>query len=725
MQRVSTLLRLFLILLWLGAALPARAQFDVKWLSAGSLHNWYSAVGSEIEEGFIKEQQYGMRWPGIYRYTDMQAAKGFWIGAKNVTGPEGTTFPVRVVHVGPRGTGVGEFFPVKFEMVSRYEPPVVLVDGDVSEPDAGMVNDRVDPDLISDRAIFSTVNTLLGVTMQRNIYQFSNEYHDNYHVLEYIFTNTGNTDGDEEIELPNQTLEDVVFFWQWRWSVAKETRYLIGNQTGWGINNMVDARGDGLDAQYGTTDQDFRAMFSWHGYFPGRNPAITYNNLGGPILREGVPAVQIAASDTLGRLGASQFVGTVVLHADASAGAQADDPAQPFVMKYFDSDEQFLSSRDPFSENKMIEDYNFMTTDATTRHAYVVEPEGLPGFMYPTKDPAQSKSGGASSAMGFGPYTLAPGQSIRIVMAEAGAGLSREANKRIGEAYKAAPPATRDTPAGVLPVTINGVGGKTKNEWVFTSRDSLFQTFNRAIAGYNNGDVTIQRPPNPPSQFTVNSGGDRISLAWDVYPGESPNGFEIYRSETDYDEDYQLIHTAGGGERSFDDLTPKRGINYFYYLVATDGTTSGNSGVPAGRLLRSSRYYAQTYTPAQLQRPQGRGMEAVRIVPNPFYIGSPGGSRATNSPRFFDQTDKLAFYNVPGQCRIDIYTELGELVDSIEHSNGAGDAFWDHTTASRQVVVSGVYIAVITVTEDIVDQNTGEQLFQKGDTTYRKFVIIR
>ena len=721
MRRSLSVLGLVLAACVFGAVGPVQAQFEKKWLSAGSLHNWYSAIGSEVESGgFVGTQQDGSRWPGLYDYTDMQAAKGFWIGARDVTGPDGTRFPARVVHVGPRGTGAGEFFPVQFEMVSRFDPPLVLVDGDVTEPAAAMVNDRVDPNLPSDRAIFTTVNTLLGVTMQRNIYQFSNEFHDNYHVIEYVFTNTGNTDDDAEIELPNQTLQDVVFFWQWRWSVAKETRYLMGNATGWGKNTMVDARGDGLDAVYGTTGQDFRAIFAWHGYFPDKT--VSYHNLGGPILKEGVPAVQIAASDTTGRLGASQFIGTVVLHADQSASDEADDPGQPFVMKYFDSDESFLSNRDPFSTGKMQIDYETMTTDAADRHAYVVAPDG--NFAYSTADPSRGKSGGTSSAMGFGPYTLAPGQSVRIVLAEAGAGLSRDANKLIGEAYKNANPATRDTPAGTLPVTINGQGGKTKNEWVMTSRDSLFQTFRRAIEGYEDG-LGVQRPPLPPSEFSVAGGGDRISLTWKLFPGENPTGFEIYRAEADYDRPYELVHTASGSEREYDDLTPRRGINYYYYLVATGGVTDGSDGAPAGRTMRSSRYYAQTYTPTQLQRPQGRSMDAIRIVPNPFYIGSPEGELATNSPRFYDVTDKLAFYNIPGQCRIDIYTEIGELVDSIEHTNGSGDAFWNHTTASRQVVVSGVYIAVITVTEDIPDQETGELIFQKGQTTYKKFVVIR
>ena len=112
-------------------------------------------------------------------------------------------------------------------------------------------------------------------------------------------------------------------------------------------------------------------------------------------------------------------------------------------------------------------------------------------------------------------------------------------------------------------------------------------------------------------------------------------------------------------------------------------------------------------------------MEDVRVVPNPFYIGS------SRSVRFPDRTDKLAFFNIPGFCRIEIYTEIGERVDVIEHNDGSGDDFWDHTTSSRQVVASGLYIAVITVTEDITDPETGALLYQAGEQAFRKFVVIR
>jgi hypothetical protein len=719
--------RTFLVAVLALLAAPAQAQFALKWLSAGSLHNWYSSIGVEPESaGFVGNQQDGWRWPGIYNFTDMQAAEGLWIGARNVTGPSGTTFPVRVVHAGPRVRGAGEFFPQRFEMIAQYEPPVVFVDGAVTEPEASMVNDTVDPDLVADRAIVTEVNTLLGLKMTRTALQFSNPYHSNYHIIEYVFENTGNTDEDDDIELPAQTLEDVYFYWQYRWSVARETRYLVGNSSGWGRQTMIDARGDGLDDVYNTQspDSDFRAQFAWHGRLAENQ--LSYDNVGGPILREGVPAVQIAADDTLGRLGASQFIGMVVLHADASSTDTTDDRSQPRVMNWIHSDDDLTSNNDAFAAERMQLEYDrIMTADADARHAYVVEPTGEPGFIDPTGDPARGTSGGYSAGYGFGPYTIAPGETVRIVVAEAADGLSREANKLIGRAFKDAVNSNAADPHLVpLPVEINGVSGLNKNEWVLTSRDSLFQTFNRAIANFESG-YQIQDAPLPPSQVSVTGGGDRITVEWETYPGAAPEGFEIWRAETELDGEYELVYTAGPTERRFDDSTPKRGINYFYYVVATGGLTDGSGGVPAGRPLTSSRYYSQTYTGTQLKRPAGTSMADIRVVPNPFYIGSPRGQGATSSPRFFDQDDKLAFYNVPGQARIQIFTELGELVDTIEHTDGSGDVFWTHTTSSRQVIVSGVYIAVITSLADVPSLDGDGFDFREGETAFRKFVVIR
>lgn len=680
----------------------ARAQFVNKWLSAGSMHNWYSEIGSECEGcGFIQTQQDGLRWPGIYRFTDMQAAKALWIGAQNVTDELGTSYPYRVVHVGPRVSGGGEFFPVTFEMISRRDPTSVFVDGGISEAEAAMINDRVDPSIPSDVMILNVTNTLLGITMERRIMQFAQQFHDNYHIIEYTFTNTGNTDDDEDIELPNQTLEGVHIFLQWRFSVAKETRYVIGNGTGWGLNAMLDTRGDGVKAD--PPEEDFRAQFVWHGNFP---PFGAYDNVGGPILPQALPAVNVAPTDTLGRLGASQFVGVVTLHADASASDATDDPSQPTTTTWIGSDDPYTSQNDAFNPAKMEVEYGVMTQGhKSPRHADVVEPSGMEGFLRPTGDPSLGTPGGFSNANGYGPYTLAPGESVRIVLAEGAAGLSRQANMAIGRAYKES--GANDDQTFSYPVH-GQPHSMTKNEWVFTGRDSLFQMFGRALANFRSG-YAIPQAPAPPSVFEVNGGGDRIALSWSTYSDEPlPDGWEIYRAQGRFDSTYTLVHTAAAGDVSFDDTTPIRGIDYYYYMVAVVGGSAndGTGLTPAGKALRSSRYATQTYTPTRLKRPAGESLADVRIVPNPFNIGS--------SPfvRFPDQTDKLAFFNIPGRCTIEIYTDLGELVDRIEHTDGSGDEFWDHTTSSRQVVVSGLYIAVIT------DMDTGERVI-------KKFVIIR
>ncbi len=681
---------------WLAAALlglllcgafprGAQAQFRTQWMAVGSLHNWYSEIGCEIEEGLQRVQQFGLRWPAIYDFQDMQAAKGLWIGVANFTDETGTTYPHKVVHVGPRVSGAGEFFPQEFKMVSRYSPPEVYVEGALSVPEAPADNDEVDPNLKADRMIVNVTNTQTGITMTRKIMQFSQQYHDNYMIYEYTLTNTGNTDGDAEIELLNKTLEGVYIFFQYRYAVCRETRYVIGqNPTGWGINTMNDTRGDGVKAD--PPGENFRAQFSWHGKYP---PFTNYDNLGGPIF---TPDLQgfVAPNDTVGRLGAAQFVGVVTLHADKSATDESDDPGQPSTTTYIGSDDALTSGNSPFNPVKMTLEYEFMAKGHTSpRHADRVEPSG--NFLEPTGDPSLGTTGGLSSANGYGPYTLGPGESVRIVMAEGAAGISRERAIEAGRQFKN-----------------RQITARQKNEVVFTSRDSLFQTFRRAIANFKSG-YNIPQPPQPPSVFYVDGKADRVQLAWEIENDPSLRSFRIYRATGRRDSTYTLIGEVDAGARSFDDAQNlQRGVNYYYYLVSMGDAAQNNGGgqTPAGA-LSSSRYYSQTYVPTTLKRPPGETLSQIRVVPNPFSLAAD-----QDRLRFPDERDRIAFFDIPGQCTIQIFTESGELVNTIEHTDGTGDAYWDAVTSSNQIVVSGIYITVIT------DQSNGQRHIAK-------FVVVR
>jgi len=90
-------------------------------------------------------------------------------------------------------------------------------------------------------------------------------------------------------------------------------------------------------------------------------------------------------------------------------------------------------------------------------------------------------------------------------------------------------------------------------------------------------------------------------------------------------------------------------------------------------------------------------------VPNPYNLttlqyGEPG-------------KDRIMFLNIPPICTIRIFTERGDLIKTIEHTDGSGDEAWNSVTSSRQVVVSGLYIAHFETPD--------------GESAIRKFVIIR
>jgi len=703
-KRIILFFCLLCMITFLADPEDSYAQYENVWMNVGSLHNWYCEIGCEVEEGWLLYQQYGLRWPAIYDYQDSQAAKGLWIGCIDFTDGNGFFWPYKVVHVGPRVSGAGEFFPVKFEMVSRFDVPYVYVDGNPTYREFVEI-DRVDPTIKPDRMLISVTNSVLGITMTRKIMQFSHPYHDNYIVVDFTFENTGNVDDDEEIELPNQTLKDVYFFTQYRWSVCRQTRYVIGNGTGWGLQTMLDARGDGVKDD--PPNEQFRAQFAWHGNFP---PFTTYDNIGAPIWDPSNSEDYCGAADTLGRLGAAQFVGVVTLHADHSPADSSDDISQPSTTCYMSSDMDinFKLENTQFDLTLMTKQYQWMSGGhMAPRHADMVYPDGDYAKGDPTEDPALGTDGGFTACDGYGPYTLGPGESVRIVIAEAAAGLSRDKCIEIGRQYKK-----------------GTIDARKKNEWVLTGRDSLFQTFRRAIANFN-ADYELAQPLFPPSSFYVDGGGDRIALSWDA-DISGLTGFEIYRAKGRLDSTYKLIAELGPDERSFFDTDLERGPSYYYYLSAIGEPIQSNAelNIPADK-LRSGRFYTQIYDPTTLKRPsvekgdtvrvysdsvnyiERMYTDAIRIVPNPYNI-----SADQDNMLFPGERDKLAFFNIPGDCDIQIFTELGELITTIEHRNGTGDEYWNCTTDSKQIVVSGVYIAVIK------DRKTGK-------TEIEKFIIIR
>ncbi len=672
----------FIVLVMSSVHLEAQQS---KWMTVGALQSWYSSSGCEIEEGRVQVQQDGVRWPAIFQKQDMIAAKGFWIGTTKYLDKDGTTYQQKVVHVGPRVRGTTEFFSTRFKMISKLNPPAVFVNGNVSQGQS-VDNDSVDTNLKADRVIDNIINTSIGIEVHRKIIGFSQQGHDNYLIYEYTFTNTGIVD-DIGTTRPSKTLTGVYFYWQNRYAVCADTRYVIANSTGWGTDTLNDVVGDTTAPHtfpFATpAPTDLRATYAWHGksiFFTG-----VYDNVGGPIWSPSTAAgYGYQSGDTIGRLGASQFVGLVTLYAQKSPSDTSDDKKQPATTSYEGSDEPNNSNNDQYNPVKMSSEYSWMTKGhVIPRHADKTGPGG---------DPAAGSAGAAgySAAIGYGPYTLAHGERIKIVMAEAADGLSREANTDIGRLYKNAPPATRETAL----LSYKG-GSKTKNDWVYTGRDSLFKTFRNAISNYQSGYATGSQAPFPPKIFNVNSGAGGIRFTWELYSSTGIQGFQVWRAISRSDSFYTKIADLPASARAYQDTTAVVDVAHYYNFVVV-----GTNG------LTSNPYYAQTYDPAYKKVAASAELvkSNIRIVPNPYNISAakllyPG------------EQDKIAFKNIPAICTIRIYSELGELINTLEHNDGTGTQDYDMTTSSKQIIVSGIYIAVVET--------------PSGSRAILKFVVIR
>ncbi len=622
-----------------------------KWMAIGSLQNWFSNMGCEIEVGRSSsaDQQDGWRWPAQYSMQDMQDSKGLWIGTTGYVDTRGRAFSRKVVHLGPRYKGTGEFIPVAMKSIDRIPRPLVKVQGVASQPAIAEAADSITRDLPVDRMITNTVNTSIGITMSRRILQTSQQLNDNYIIQEYTFRNTGNTDADPAVEQPGITMDSVYFYFLYRLGICADTRYVIGSPTSWGKNTMLDTRGDGVMAD--PPDQQFRAQIAWHGRFPNY---VSYDNIGAPIW---VPYYD--KTDTLGRLGGAQFDGVLTLHADKSGADSTDDPAQPSTTSWEDSDDPVMdNARSEFDTTKMNREFSFVTRGhKSPRHAWQVEPMG--NFSEPTGDPALGTGGGFTATNGYGPYRLGPGESVKIVVAEASAGLSREKCISVGRKFK-----------------LGQITAKAKNDSVLTGRDSLFQTFRRAMTAYASG-YAIARPPDPPKSFSVDPQGNGFLLTWEVFtePGPHVSGYRIYRALRKYDADYSMLVQLPADSRSYVDSAVTRGIFYYYYITAV------------GDSLESSRFYTQTYDPGWIQPLSVDGTD--NGLPATFVLEQ-------NYPNPFNPSTTIR-YGLPirSWVTMPLFNSLGQQVALLQ--NGEQAAGYHEVRFDGSGLASGVYFYRIQV----------------------------
>jgi len=696
---------------------------DIKWIRYGDYQAKVTASGDMGEGGLGWDQS------GYCSYDNFEEAvfnsHAHFLGAKNWTDTSGTFFPVRI-------TGCGQWDSDKqyvwmpltdaagFQIYKyvQYQPSMSQVDGHpCGNPFPQNASDIINPDKIDGSAycmLESWANSDMGITLHQKVYSWAQEHHDDYLIYDWTFINTGNVDLDDEIELPDQTLEDVYFLRQERAGSFGEAPWM----TSYG-EELTDS---------------LRVFYS----YPATSKSPGSDPFGG--IQEGDKFLRDAVCR-----------GAAILHVDKSCDDHSNDPAQPTTSAIVNCDlPSFTHGPSVSSESDKQVLYDCMENGFLN----------FPDFPMAEYDGGWNQSDGMHKSVRFdelgyedvfdcpytiavlsgvwsvGPYQMAPGDSFRVVFALAWGAISIEKANEVAIDWNngtATFPGEIDLPEQFSSTNVaTDANDLAKDAWVYSGVDTLFRNLANAKWAVEH-DYNVPTPPPAPI-LNVASRPDSIVLSWyynDPAVEEASDfaGFRVYRAHgnsgprvTSNDSlvgVWERIYECGKEIHRYQDTEPVRGENYFYYVAAyDDGSLNGpDARSSGGEILESGMYFNRTTYPASLTRAPGESLDSIRVVPNPF-------SMAASGIQYAGAPNKLVFMDIPPFCDIRIYTVSGDLITTIHHDDGSGDQPWGVIDEAQQAsglgqrIVSGVYIAYIEVTKD-------EGNYKKGDNTIVKFVIVR
>ncbi len=151
---------------------------------------------------------------------------------------------------------------------------------------------------------------------------------------------------------------------------------------------------------------------------------------------------------------------------------------------------------------------------------------------------------------------------------------------------------------------------------------------------------------------------------------------------------YDYIEEGETFSHSYVDRDIIYGVPYFYAVTSFDSGRDTLEALIAIPSLESGKTnYKKTPIGAEIQifaKTEGaKDLSKVTVAPNP-YLGSVAWEN--------QYENRIQFMNLPGSCRILIYTLSGDLVRDIVHRDGSGDEYWDLLSRNEQEVMSGLYV---------------------------------
>ena len=657
------------------------------------------------------------------------SSKAIYLGTKSFTDTLNETFT-------PKLSGHGQWMnddarilmPVPDAdgfTIHRYmkqEPVTIEVDGyPLEEPWPMNPSDHVGGTVgTADAMVESWINSDMGITIHQRVFGYSNVYHDDYMIYEWTFKNTGSVDKypGANFEVV-QTLDSVYFLKQLRPFESRKP---------W-MSYYGEMPTDTLRIMYGYPMRQSNADYDALGYM---NKTGSYNRW----------------------IRYPWFTAEGILFASAAVNdMDTNDPNQPHMTGYYDCDLEMVTLHSlELNESQTENLYGVMKYGfgrGYTREDNDRNLAARPGYHDVDPDEKGNKFADYEIWWGYtlsglfsvGPYTLAPGDSFKVVWAQVGGMISSEKGWEIGNQWaddNVTPPpgmvynADRTlcvdnlTPIYDLYPELYAADAMASAEsnwakdcWVYTGKDSLFQNVAAAQWAYDNNYIVPEAPPAPSLKVTSTPGEITVEWGNQAEGASDLAGYRVYRAagqwwpgkrsgSAPFLGGWELQETFAPGTFIYHDVSPARGEAYYYYVTAfDDGNTPDFDGV--SRSLESNMMANVTQLrPAYLSKPASTLLDSIRIVPNPFNLSA-------EELQYSGEPNKIMFLNLPMTVTIKIYTESGDLIQTIEHS-GSGDEPWgvlteEHSaTLSGQRVVSGIYIAHFKTADDEI---------------IKKFVVVR
>jgi hypothetical protein len=560
-------------------------------------------------------------------------------------------------------------------------------------------NDYLDENIPSDQMVTSTANSSIGLSVTQNVYIWTNTEFQDFIIVEYIFTNTGNYNADDEIENLNNQLSQVYIGLQSMSQVSSLGRLVVANNGG-----ILSGNDDWVD-YYGDESGDaLKVIYAWDG--DASDEFATGYDEGDPLPTTGQPV-------------SPQYIGRAVLYAQQSVADAANDPNQPVTTHY----------------SHWGTGGNLIVTSGTSEGDAAVYQQLSSGDHIQSPFDSLAWVNGQADAYGnipatdeylktatmaFGPYDFTePDQSIRIITCLAVGSISFEQAIELGEIHV---PGSAEYLKEIRSGRDLLFAAVEKAKWAFYESQTGWD-FN--LEAGSTIDKNIKDPMPAPSVHYISENG-HVRINWEniVFTPDLDTdmldwaAYRVYRrTSSQFDlnqptaEIMELIYESGRGDTTshYIDYDVRLGEVYWYMV-----TTMDRDGLESDRFVNRAEPGGAGY-----ETDQGAGplilppdeLQPIHIVPNPYhpYAVQLGGTLNT-----------LNFFNLPWTCRLRIYNQTGDLLFSDIKEPGPGGVYeWNQRSDANQYIVSGLYIVVVDEAKD----GFGRDL--PGGPVIGKFVVVR